>query len=138
MNSSQLLIWLLGTLVGSMLFFAAIVAPTVFRALATDTAGVFLRRLFPLYFLWGLVLSILCTAAAIYSVNLIAGSICAAVALLFLYARFVLLAQINRARDLKLAGDVIGSKRFRSLHRRSVLINALQLVLLIGLSFLPV
>ena len=138
MNSSQLLIWLLGTLVGSMLFFAAIVAPTVFRALATDTAGVFLRRFFPLYFLWGLVLSILCTAAAFYSVNLIAGSICAAVALLFLYARFVLLGQINRARDLKLAGDVIGSKRFRSLHRRSVLINALQLVLLIGLSFLPV
>jgi hypothetical protein len=138
MNSSQLLIWLLGTLIGSMLFFAAIVAPTVFRALATDTAGVFLRRLFPLYFLWGLLLSILCTAAAFYSANLIAGSICAAVALLFLYARFVLLAQINRARDLKIAGDVIGSKRFRSLHRRSVLINALQLVLLIGLSFLPV
>ena len=136
MNSPLLLTWLLGALVGSMLFFAAIVAPTVFRALAADAAGSFLRRLFPLYFLWGLVLSILCTAAAFYSANLIAGSICAAVALLFLYAHFVLLAQINRARDLNLEGDVAASKRFRSLHRRSVLINALQLVLLIGLNFL--
>ena len=35
---------LLGARLGSMLFFAAIVAPTVFRALPGDAAGPFLRR----------------------------------------------------------------------------------------------
>ena len=67
------------------------------------------------------------------------GSACAAVALLllFLYARLVLLAQIIRARDLEREGDVAASKRLRSPHRRSILINAQQLVLLIGLNFYP-
>ena len=57
MNASMLLIWLTGALAGSMLFFAVAVAPTVFRALPAEAAGSFLRSLFPIYFLWGLVMS---------------------------------------------------------------------------------
>ena len=141
MNAPMLLIWLPGALAGSMLFFAVVIAPTVFRALPAEAAGSFLRRLFPLYFLWGLVLSLLCTITAIYAAELIVGSICALVAILFAYARYSLLARINRARDLKLdgAGDeaATAGRQFKRLHLQSVLINAAQLLLLIGISFVP-
>ena len=42
MNAAMLLIWLPGALAGSMLFFAIVVAPTVFRALPAEVAGSFL------------------------------------------------------------------------------------------------
>ena len=137
MNSPLLLSWLFGALVGSMLFFATTVAPTVFRALPAAAAGTFLRRLFPLYYLWGLALSILCTIAAYYGANSTAAIICALVASMFVYARLVLLPLINRARDRKLDGDPAAAQAFRRLHLQSVLINALQLALLVGLSLVP-
>ena len=139
MNPSLLLIWLTGALAGSMLFFAIIVAPTVFRALPAEAAGSFLRRLFPLYFLWGLLMSSLCTLTAVYATQLVVGSICALVAILFAYARYSLLARINRARDRKIAadGDATAGRQFKRLHLQSVLINAAQLLLLIGIIFVP-
>jgi hypothetical protein len=135
MNASMLLIWLTGALAGSMLFFAIAVAPTVFRALPAEAAGSFLRSLFPVYFLWGLVMSLLCTITAIYAVELVVGSICAMVAILFAYARYSLLPRINRARDRKIDGDATAGRQFKRLHLQSVLINATQLLLLIGISF---
>ena len=135
MNASMLLIWLTGALAGSMLFFAIAVAPTVFRALPAEAAGSFLRRLFPLYFLWGLLMSLLCTITAIYAAELVIGSICALVAILFAYARYSLLSRINRARDRKIDGDTTADRQFKRLHLQSVLINAAQLLLLIGINF---
>jgi Ca2+/Na+ antiporter len=137
MNTSMLLIWLTGALAGSMLFFAVVIAPTVFRALPAEAAGNFLRRLFPLYFLWGLVMSLLCTITAMYAAELIVGSICAMIAILFAYARYSLLARINRARERKLNGDATAGRQFKRLHLQSVLINAAQFLLLIGISFIP-
>ena len=137
MNASMLLIWLTGALAGSMLFFAIAVAPTVFRALPAEAAGSFLRRLFPIYFLWGLLMSLLCTITAVYAAELVVGSICALVAILFAYARYSLLARINRARERKLDGDATADRQFKRLHLQSVLINAVQLLLLIGISFIP-
>ena len=137
MNAPMLLIWLPGALAGSMLFFAIVVAPSVFRALPAEVAGSFLRRLFPLYFLWGLVMSLLCTITALYAAELVVGSICALVAILFAYARYSLLSRINRARDRKLDGDATAERQFKRLHLQSVLINAAQLLLMIGVSFVP-
>ena len=65
MNTSMLLIWLTGALAGSMLLFGVVIVPTVFRALPAEVAGSFLRRLFPLYFLWGLVMSLQRRAASV-------------------------------------------------------------------------
>jgi hypothetical protein len=120
-----------------MLFFAIVVAPSVFRALSAEAAGSFLRRLFPLYFLWGLVMSLLCTITALYAAEFVVGSICALVAILFAYARYSLLSRINRARDRKLDGDATAERQFKRLHLQSVLINAAQLLLMIGVSFVP-
>ena len=90
--------WLLGALVGSMLFFAATVAPTVFRVLSAENGGAFLRRFFPQYYLWGMVLAILCTLVALMKGNPVVISLCAAVAVLFIYARQLLMPRINRTR----------------------------------------
>ena len=137
MNTSMLLIWLTGALAGSMLFFAVVIAPTVFRALPAEAAGSFLRRLFPLYFLWGLVMSLLCAITAVYAAELVVGSICAMIAILFAYARYSLLARINRVRERKLNGDATAHRQFKRLHLQSVLINAAQFLLLIGINFVP-
>ena len=128
-----LLIFLFGALAGSMLFFAFAVAPTVFRSLPAEHAGSFLRALFPRYYLWGLIVALACTLAALGAGSGIAVSaVCAAVLLLFVYARQFLMPAINRARDLDLEGDTQAGARFRALHLQSVLINALQLVLLLA------
>ncbi len=127
------LIFLFGALAGSMLFFAFAVAPTVFRSLPAEHAGSFLRALFPRYYLWGLLVALACTFAALVAGGGIAiSAVCAIVLLLFVYARQFLMPAINRARDLDIEGDMQARKRFRALHLQSVLINALQLVLLLA------
>lgn len=126
---------LLGALAGSMLFFAVAVAPTVFRVLSVEQGGAFLRRFFPRYYLWGFVLALLCMLAALGGgADVLTTAICATVAALFLYARQLLMPRINRARDLELEGDGSAGLRFKRLHLQSVVINALQLLLIIAIS----
>ena len=130
--------WLLGVLFGSMLFFAVTVAPTVFRVLPTDQGGAFLRQFFPKYYLWGLVVACLCTLAAfIATANLVVTGSCLVIAILFVYARQLLMPRINRARDLELGGNETAGQQFKQLHLQSVVINALQLLLILGTSLYP-
>ena len=129
--------WLLGALIGSMLFFAVTVAPTVFRALPAEDGGKFLRRFFPQYYLWGIALGILCTLAALLSASAIAAGLCALVTALFVYARQWLMPRINRARDRELDGDSAAGDAFKRLHLQSVLVNVVQLLLLIAASLAP-
>ena len=130
--------WLLGALIGSMLFFAATVAPTVFRALSAEQGGKFLRRFFPQYYLWGIALGILCTLGALLTTNAINTGLCALVTALFVYARQWLMPRINRARDRELGGDVTAAQLFKRLHLQSVLVNGLQLLLLIVATLSPI
>lgn len=128
----ELLIALFGALVGSMLFFAIAVAPTVFRSLPAEHAGTFLRALFPRYYLWGLAVALAAALAAWFADGSAIFAVSAVVLLLFVYARQFLLPAINRARDRGLDGDTRARSRFRALHLQSVLINALQLLLLLA------
>ena len=130
--------WLLGALIGSMLFFAVTVAPTVFRALPAENGGKFLRRFFPQYYLWGIALGILCTLAALLTTNAMTTAVCAVVTLLFVYARQWLMPRINRARDRELDGDVTAARLFKRLHLQSVLVNGFQLLLLIAATLSPI
>ena len=54
---------------------------------------------------------------------------------------FRALPRINRARERGIdgagAGDATADRQFKRLHLQSVLINAAQLLLLIGISFVP-
>lgn len=129
------LISLFGALAGSMLFFALAVAPTVFRSLPAEHAASFLRALFPRYYLWGIAVAMACTLSAWFAnAGTIVIGVCIVVLLLFVYARQFLMPAINRARDRDLAGEARASASFRALHLQSVLINALQLILLLAAS----
>ena len=132
---TALMLSLFAALAGSMLFFAAIVAPSVFRSLPAEQAGPFLRALFPRYYLWGILLSLGASLTALLADTSIVISIGSAVVLiLFVYARQILVPKINRARDSERDGDQQAGARFRALHLQSVLINSLQLLMMLAAS----
>ncbi len=114
---------------GAMLFFAAVVTPTLFRRLGREAAGEALRNLFPAYYM---VLGCASALAAIlYSVDVsfasLNANLLAAVAAGFFLARFVLLPRINAARPPPRGT----SAEFRRLHRLSVVINGAQLLVIL-------
>jgi uncharacterized membrane protein len=111
---------------GSMVFFAAVVAPAAFRFLEPDAAAAYLRGLFPRYYLWGVITAVI-SAALAAPVNGTMAAVLAVVALAFAGVRQVLVPRINDARDGRAAGDLAAAATFRSLHRISVLINLAQM-----------
>ncbi len=119
------------SLLGSMVFFAVVVAPTVFRTLEVNDAGRFLRALFPRYYSWGLAVSGIGLLAAFWVGSFYIASLVAVVAL-FLYARQVLMPKINEARDAELEGDMVAKRQFASLHRQSVIVNGVQMLVLLA------
>lgn len=125
-----LLVSLIGLLLGIMLFFAAVVAPTVFRTLPAEQAGSYLRRIFPVYYTWGIILALLITFIA-YDTSISVFVIASAIAVLFIFSRQALLPKINLAREARLAGDPVGEATFKRLHLLSVLINLANMLLLI-------
>lgn len=121
--------------VGSILFFSFGVAPVIFKVLDPASAAKFVRALFPRYYAWGAI------AGAIALPAFVAGPLCfpeyrgplvgvQALAILFgillmFYAGNSLTPAINAARDAGPSGEA----RFNRLHKRSVWLNALMLVL---------
>ena len=117
---------------GAMLFFAVGVAPTVFQALPIEEAGLFLRKLFPRYYLALIVGSGVSGGLWISSAPL-AAAVCWLIALSTLWIRQSLVPRINKLRDAELAGDAAAGARFARLHRVSVIINMVQLLALVAL-----
>ena len=115
-----------------MLFFAVGVAPTVFQALPIEEAGLFLRKLFPRYYLALIVGSGVAGGLWISSAPL-AAAVCWLIALSTLWIRQSLVPRINQLRDAELAGDAAAGARFAMLHRVSVIINMVQLLALVAL-----
>ena len=117
-------------LFGTMLFFAALVAPSVHKLLDAENAGRYLNDLFPRFYLWGITLSGIGTVVAAYNRSpafmLIGIVLCG-----YLYSRQILNPKITRAREQWLASDTPHDKaRFDKLHKQSVLVNSIQIVLL--------
>ena len=118
-------------LLGSMVFFAAVVAPAAFKSLEPNHAGLYLRSVFPRYYLWGIVVSVAALLVCLFHSP--KGSVLMILVTIgFIYARQVLIPKINDARDKWRETEYAGDKaRFDSLHRRSVLINVAQMVMLL-------
>jgi len=111
-----------GAIAGAMMFFTAVVAPTAFRVLAVDQAGILVRRLFPVYYL------IMAVAAALAAMLIgfdqpSAGRIMALVAALFMAKRVLLLPRMERHRAGREAGDEAATSAFRRLHGVSMVLN---------------
>jgi len=133
MTSSAVLLWLVGALAGSMVFFGAVVAPLVFRVLPAEAAGTFLRAFFPAYYLWGMALAAVAAVLGVF-VDWPSAVLCLTVTVLFVFVRQFLVPRINQARDASQAGDSDAGTRFQRMHRLSVAINMLQLIILLAVA----
>jgi hypothetical protein len=112
---------------GGMSFFSAVMAPLVFTQLPFDTAAGFIRRVFPWYYLvMGLCALVALGGLWLSGAPAWASALTALVVLGFAFARQVLMPRINAARDGELAGEAGAARRFQTLHRVSVVINAAQ------------
>ena len=118
--------------VGVIVFFSAIIAPTVFKTLDEKSAGVFLRAFFPKYYLFAIVIG-LAALALIMIFNIEMSNILyiaiVSMTILSIISRFMI-PIINNARDM---GEK-GKQKFNRLHALSVSLNIITLV--IGLFFI--
>ena len=108
---------------GGMAFFAFIFSPMIFKFLTSDEASKFLRRLFPAYYRLSAAISIFPALMLIpvQSYHIEVGTLLA-VSAIFLFAARVLVPMSNVARD----SDKI--KKFKIVHRFSVIIYMLQMI----------
>jgi hypothetical protein len=118
-------------LLGGMAFFAALVAPVVFRVLPAEPAGRFIRALFPRYYLWVLATAA-AAAVALFPLSKPDAGIMAAVAGMAFWLRQSLMPRINALSDLAKAGDAEAQRGFDRAHRLSVIANLLQMLAAAG------
>ena len=125
-------LYVVAATLGSMVFFAAGIAPTVFQSLPEAEAGQFLRRLFPRYYL-ALILGSGVAGLCFAMTSPLAAAICFIIAGSTGWVRQVLVPRINQLRDAELNGDTNAGQQFARLHRWSVGINMVQLLALLAL-----
>ena len=124
---SDLPVFLVAIVLGSMVFFSFIMAPLIFIKLPAETSGPFIRQVFPVYYLALAIVSAIAAALTLPRFRLEA-LILLAVAAAFVVARQILMPNINRLRDAQLRGDEgAEDNAFDLLHRTSVALNYLQL-----------
>jgi len=114
---------------GGMTFFSAVMAPLVFAKLPLQTAGPFIRQVFPWYYAsMGVAMLIAFGALLLGTGGSATWEVAVATLVLagFAFARQVLMPRINRARDAEMVGEFGAGRRFRRLHLVSVVINAFQ------------
>jgi len=116
--------YLLSAMVGIMLFFTIVVAPTVFKVLPVEWSSVYVRNFFPKYYASLGLITAVCIFTAPDGVSKVLLAICT---LLFAYTLSYLTGKINEAKD---QGQ---TRRFHLLHGASVVINLFQLITFIYL-----
>lgn len=114
--------FLIASMVGIMLFFTVIVAPTVFKVLPSEWSSKYVRNFFPKYYA---TLGIVTLVSAFFEQNSLPQLLLVICAMLFAFSLFFLTGLINDAKD------VGRSKIFHVLHGLSVAINLTQLAIFI-------
>jgi hypothetical protein len=116
--------YLLSAMIGIMLFFTVVVAPTVFKVLPVEYSSKYVRNFFPKYYATLGLITIISVFTAPDGNSQLLLAICAA---LFAFTLFYLTGKINLAKD---EGK---SRQFHILHGLSVVINLFQLITFIYL-----
>ena len=108
---------------GIIIFFSAIIAPTVFKTLDDKSAGMFLRAFFPKYYIFGIVLGVISIIYLLFNPvhSHLLYSIIAMTVLTILGRMSIPI--INKARDTN------NEQAFKRYHLISVMMNVLTLVI---------
>ena len=137
--SEVIQIYILLLLLGGMVFFPAVVAPSIFSSLDIKMSGIVLRRLFPNYYLFISVLALI--AGFLGKLISIATAACIFIVVTTVLVRQILLPKINQWRDEELSGNLDSAKKFSLSHRLTVILNLLQMALIvyaIGSDLIPI
>ena len=116
-----------------MIFFTAVVSPSVFASLSSNASSKFLRLVFPRMFLFGIIITSLCFLLSILLNNNLASILLAIITLSFFLNRNYLTPRINEYRDEELAGNQRAVTLFKRIHLLSVLLFILNFILLISI-----
>ena len=127
--SEVIQIYTLLLLLGGMVFFPAVVAPAIFSSLDIKTSGAVLRRLFPNYYLFIIVLAVI--AGFLGKLISVATAACIFIVVTTVLVRQILLPKINQWRDEELSGNLDSAKKFSLSHRLTVILNLLQMALIV-------
>jgi NADH:ubiquinone oxidoreductase subunit 4 (subunit M) len=114
---------------GFMLLFISVIAPTVFTVLDESNAGLLLRKFFPRMFLFGFAIIFLAIIAAVQSDRFDLISLSSISALGFLFNAFYLAPLINKKRNELNENPDASSAGFKLAHGFSVSIFISQLII---------
>jgi len=123
--SEQIIMNLVSLVLGVMLFFSFVLAPMIFKVLPPDNASVFVRAIFPYYYLVNFIILSIISAFYIYYKTLVLDFYLILIsALLFFFNLVFLMPKINKYKDQQ------NEKKFKIYHFISVIINFMQLIAL--------
>ena len=122
----QSITYLTSILLGIMLFFSFVVAPSTFRFLNEKYARKFIRGIFPLYYILNLSISLIVVILITYLSDFsLKFYLMLFVCIFFFISNFFLMPIINKFKDEK------KEKNFKVSHFISVAINFIQMIFLI-------
>ena len=123
--SEQIIMNLVSLVLGVMLFFSFVLAPMIFKVLPPDNASVFVRAIFPYYYLVNLLILSIISSFYIYNKTFVLDFYLILIsALLFFFNLVYLMPKINKYKDQQ------KEKAFKISHFISVIINFMQLIAL--------
>ena len=123
---AQFALYLTAIILGAMIFFSFVVAPTTFKLLDEKNSRKFIRGIFPFYYLLNLILSFIAGVLFFLKQNLsIEFLLMTSICILFAISNFILMPMINKFRDSN------EDKKFKISHFISVIINFIQLIFLV-------
>ena len=113
-------------LLGSLLFFTIIIAPTVFSTLDAKNSRKIIRNIFPKLYTWSIIFSFISfiLVFSIFNINLW-SSFSFLILILYIISRQILMPKINSLSDRN------EQKRFAQYHSLSVTIFIIQIILLL-------
>ena len=116
---------LVSLVLGVMLFFSFVLAPMIFKVLPPDNATVFVRAIFPYYYLVNLIILGIISSFYIYYKSFVLDFYLILIsAILFFCNLIFLMPKINKYKD---QGN---ETAFKISHSISVIINFIQLIAL--------
>ena len=122
-----MIILITGMILGFMIFFPIVVAPSVFKNFNEKQSSVFLRSFFPKYYLFGIIITLIGIIISALEKDFIIIFSLSFIFLGFVFSRQYLTPLINKAKDEITKSDNLSKVKFERLHRFSVIINILQI-----------
>jgi len=130
-----LIILIAGMILGFMIFFPMVVAPSVFKNFNEKQSSVFLRSFFPKYYLFGIIVTLIGIIISALEKDFVIILGFSSIFLGFAFSRQYLTPLINKAKDEIIKSDDLSKVKFERLHRFSVIINILQIFICIIILF---